>query len=118
MDDAFIRLAETSLLVLYKPIWNNYVDGFGNNAPGSGREGSTKSRWDSLHTGRGQAANHNSRGESREAIILEIQNELATTNFDLPSLLIHAQEQSLHRSAFSAEIQDGSEKALDEDSTE
>lgn len=104
MDDAFIRLAETSLLVLYKPIWNNYVDGFGNNAPGARRVGSKKSRWDTLHSGREQAASHGSRNESRDVIIQEIQTELNNTNFDLPDLLIHAQDQSVHQSVFSADL--------------
>ncbi|SDO19510.1 Eco29kI restriction endonuclease [Polaromonas sp. JS666] len=95
MDDAFIRLAETSLLALYKPIWNNYIDGFGNNAPGGGREASKRSRWDTLHGGRSQAAVHQERGETREQLIAEITQELASTNFDIPSTLITAVGQSV-----------------------
>lgn len=99
MDDAFIRLAETSLLALYKPIWNNYVDGFGNNAPGGGREASRRSRWDTLHGGRSQAAVHQDRGETREQLIAEITQELNSTNFDIPSTFINAAGQSLSRNA-------------------
>lgn len=95
MDDAFIRLAETSLLVLYKPIWNNYVDGFGNNAQGSGRDASKRSRWDTLHGGRSQAVIHADRGETRDQLMAEITQELASTNYDVPTRLIHAIGQSI-----------------------
>ena len=95
MDDAFIRLAETSLLALYKPIWNNYVDGFGNNAPGSGREASKRSRWDTLHGGRTQAVVHGDRGETRDQLMAEITHELASTNYDIPETLINAVGQSI-----------------------
>lgn len=95
MDDAFIRLAETSLLVLYKPIWNNFVDGFGNNAQGSGRDASKRSRWDTLHGGRSQAVIHADRGETREQLMAEITQELASTNYDVPNTLINAAGQSI-----------------------
>lgn len=95
MDDAFIRLAETSLLTLYKPIWNNYVDGFGNNAPGGGREASKRSRWDTLHGGRTQAIVHADRGETRDQLMAEITQELASTNFEIPGTLIDAVGQSV-----------------------
>ena len=95
MDDAFIRLAETSLLALYKPIWNNYVDGFGNNAPGGGRSASQRSRWDRLHGGRVQAVRHVDRAETRAQLITEITQELLSTNFDIPDMLISAAGQSV-----------------------
>jgi len=95
MDDAFIRLGETSLLALYKPIWNKYVDGFGNNTPGKGRTNSTRSRWDTLHGGRSQAADHLDRAEDVAVIVKEIENELSNTNFELPATLVNAGEQSI-----------------------
>ena len=95
MDDAFIRLAETSLLALYKPIWNNYIDGFGNNAPGGGREASKRSRWDTLHGGRTQAMVHADHGVTRDQLMAEITQELASTNFDIPDTLISAVGQSI-----------------------
>ncbi|MBH2010871.1 MAG: Eco29kI family restriction endonuclease [Xanthomonadaceae bacterium] len=104
MDDAFIRLAETSLLVLYKPIWNNYVDGFGNNAQGSGRDASKRSRWDTLHGGRSQAVIHADRGETRDQLMAEITQELASTNYDVPETLINAAGQSIQ--AMPAHIDD------------
>jgi Eco29kI restriction endonuclease len=95
MDDAFIRLAETSLLALYKPIWNNHIAGFGNNAPGVGREASKRSRWDTLHGGRTQAVIHAERNETREQLMAEIAQELASTSFDIPDTLINATGQSV-----------------------
>lgn len=95
MDDAFIRLAETSLLALYKPIWNNYVYGFGNNTPGEKRTTSKRSHWDTLHDGRSQAVIHADRGETREQLIAEIARELANTNYDIPDTLINAVGQSI-----------------------
>lgn len=95
MDDAFIRLAETSLLALYKPIWNTYVDGFGNNAPGVRRKASQRSRWDTLHVGRIQATDHTDCGETRDQLVAEITQELASTNYDLPDRLINAVGQSV-----------------------
>lgn len=95
MDDAFIRLGETSLLALYKPIWNKYVDGFGNNTPGRGRTNSTRSRWDTLHGGRSQAAGHLDRAEDLAVIVKEIESELDNTNFELPATLVNAGEQSI-----------------------
>lgn len=95
MDDAFIRLAETSLLALYKPIWNNYVDGFGNNAPGEHRVSSKRSRWDTLHGGRTQATVHTDRDETRDHLMAEITQELVSINFDIPKTLINADGQSI-----------------------
>ncbi len=104
MDDAFIRLAETSLLALFKPIWNNYIDGFGNNAPGVERGTSMRSRWDTLHGGRAQATAHADREETRDQLIAEITQELATTNFDIPDTLINAVGQSTQPEAIYAEV--------------
>lgn len=95
MDDAFIRLAETSLLALYKPIWNTFIDGFGNNTPGKGREASKRSRWDTLHGGRTQATGHRDRIDTRDELVAEITHELASTNFNLPDMLINASGQSI-----------------------
>lgn len=50
----WVPLAETALIARYEPIWNSYVDGFGNHDPGSGRGAGRISRWDTLHPGRGR----------------------------------------------------------------
>lgn len=50
----WVPLAETALIARYAPIWNSFVDGFGNHDPGKGRANGRMSRWDTLHPGRGR----------------------------------------------------------------
>lgn len=52
VDDIWIPLGESILINEYKPIWNVYIDGFGNHDPGKGRYKQKKSFWDILHVGR------------------------------------------------------------------
>ena len=52
VDDIWIPLAETPLIVRFKPIWNQALDGFGNHDPGSGRYNGLRPLWDVLHPGR------------------------------------------------------------------
>lgn len=52
LDDIWIPLGENVLIETFKPLWNIAVDGFGINAPGSGRSGQRRSSWDVLHPGR------------------------------------------------------------------
>lgn len=94
LDDAFIRLGETSLIALFAPIWNTYIDGFGNNAPGSGRT-PIKSRWDTLHPGRPQAKEHDLRDETDIQIVGEIKTVLARSVPSIDRLLISADGQSI-----------------------
>lgn len=96
MDDAFIRLGETSLIAIYRPVWNSWLDGFGNHAPGGRRSSSKRSRWDTLHGGRAHAVEHENREETRDHIIQEIMGDLATKDFYLPPTLLNAPEQSLN----------------------
>lgn len=46
-----VAFAEINLLLLYKPLWNEYLTGFGAKVQGSQRE-SKVSRWDIFHPGR------------------------------------------------------------------
>lgn len=48
----WIRYCEQTLISYYKPWWNRYIDGFGLHDVGSGRAGSERSMWDTLHPGR------------------------------------------------------------------
>ncbi len=48
----WIPLAEQVLVRKFRPVWNTVLDGFGNHAPGSGRAGMRRPRWDVLHPGR------------------------------------------------------------------
>jgi hypothetical protein len=52
VDDIWIPLAESILIESFQPVWNKFLDGFGNHAPGSGREKQKRSLWDELHPGR------------------------------------------------------------------
>ena len=51
----WITLAERFLITHFRPIWNTVIDGFGNHAPGAGRAGTKRPRWDILHPGRSWA---------------------------------------------------------------
>lgn len=93
LDDTFIRLGEASLIAIYTPVWNSMVDGFGNNPPGSRRDGSVRSRWDTLHPGRPQAARHSDREETVRQIKREIVEELkaATSTGSRPFVVAEGQ---------------------------
>ena len=82
MDDSFIRLGETSLIAIFQPVWNRFLDGFGNHVPGANRVRSTRSVWDTLHGGRAHAEEHQGRNEPREDIIAKIKNSLENYAFD------------------------------------
>jgi len=47
-----IGTVEAALIRHYTPLWNTYVDGFGNHTPGNGRFNQAKSDWDVIHPGR------------------------------------------------------------------
>lgn len=78
VEDIWIPLGESLLITKYAPIWNKIVDGFGNHAPGSGRQEQAKSRWDMLHPGRGWAKSLRDRPEKLDIIKNEIVNHLRT----------------------------------------
>ena len=52
VDDIWIPLGESLLIQRFRPIWNLYIDGFGNHDPGQGRYMQKRSPWDVLHPGR------------------------------------------------------------------
>lgn len=52
VDDIWIPLGESVLIQQTLPIWNAAIDGFGNHAPGNGRNKQSRSPWDMLHPGR------------------------------------------------------------------
>lgn len=52
LDDVWIPLGENLLIETFKPIWNQIIEGFGNNDPGSGRHKQKRSPWDAIHPGR------------------------------------------------------------------
>ncbi len=73
VDDLFISLVENLLISKFMPIWNMRLDGFGNHAPGGGRAGTMRPRWDFIHPGREWAAELPDRKENREEVEREIK---------------------------------------------
>lgn len=51
-EDGLIAPIESAIIKAYNPLWNAWVDGFGNHDPGEGRQGQAKSQWDVIHPGR------------------------------------------------------------------
>ncbi len=47
-----IGTLEASVIKWKKPLWNTFLDGFGNHDPGKGRYEQAKSDWDVVHLGR------------------------------------------------------------------
>lgn len=43
---------EAALTAKFRPLWNTFVDGFGNHDPGRGRVSGVRSLWDTIHVGR------------------------------------------------------------------
>jgi hypothetical protein len=52
VDDIWTPLGETLLISTYYPLWNRRLAGFGNNAPGKGRELQKNSSWHIMHPGK------------------------------------------------------------------
>lgn len=71
-DDIWIPLGESLLIERFQPLWNVLIEGFGIHAPGKGRGKQVRSKWDTLHPGRGLAAglppNPKSAGELEQII--------------------------------------------------
>ena len=52
LESDLVIPVEAELIRRYKPLWNTFVDGFGNHDPGQGRYNQARSEWDVLHAGR------------------------------------------------------------------
>jgi hypothetical protein len=76
VDDIWIPLGESLLIAKFCPIWNKFIDGFGNHDPGKGRYQQARSRWDTLHPGRGWAAKCLGRNETADQIEAELPSFL------------------------------------------
>ncbi len=76
VDDIWIPLGESLLIAKFTPLWNQWLDGFGNHDPGKGRYNQERSRWDALHPGRGFALKCAERQENREQIMTDIEARL------------------------------------------
>ena len=71
-EDALIAPIESAIIRQYNPLWNSWVDGFGNHAPGGGRSGQARSQWDVIHHGRIWANNlEGIKGEHDPEVVLK-----------------------------------------------
>ena len=72
----WVPLGESLLIAKFSPLWNRWLDGFGNHDPGKGRYRQERSRWDVLHPGRPFALNCAARRESVEQITTDVKAHL------------------------------------------
>lgn len=80
VEDAFVSLAESVLIGVFRPLWNQVVTGFGNNPTGGPRSTQAQSRWDTLHPGRRRGS-----GEAKaeiEAIRTIVEKHLNDNSLD------------------------------------
>lgn len=52
IGEDLIPAMESTLIRIFHPLWNSYIDGFGIHTPGAGRFNQQPSEWDTLHPGR------------------------------------------------------------------
>ncbi len=76
VDDIWIPLGESLMIAKFSPLWNQFVDGFGNHNPGAGRHAGMRPRWDVLHPGRAWALKCKDRPDSATDIQREVRNYL------------------------------------------
>ncbi|MBI2813787.1 MAG: Eco29kI family restriction endonuclease [Opitutae bacterium] len=77
VDDIWIGLGETLLIQRFSPLWNQVVEGFGNNDPGKGRHKGMRPLWDELHPGRAWARRLKPAKQSREQILAMVGDYMA-----------------------------------------
>ena len=71
-----ISVVESELFRKYAPLWNAYINGFGNHDPGKGRYDQAVSEWDALHPGRPWAQKLKGATPSKSDIIAKIPPHL------------------------------------------
>ena len=76
VDDIWIPLGESLLIARFSPLWNVFLDGFGNHDPGNGRYQGLAPKWDVLHPGRVWAEKCKKRPETQAQIASETQSWL------------------------------------------
>ncbi len=84
VDDIWIPLSESLLIMTYRPIWNVGMAGFGNHDPGAGRYKQRRSLWDTVHPGRSWAEKCEPALLTQEEIVNKIENsEVANLSTDI-----------------------------------
>lgn len=79
VDDIWIPLAESLLVEMYSPVWNQKIDGFGNHDPGSGRYNQQRSAWDIIHPGRAWAYKLRPSSNDEAVFLSEAADHIART---------------------------------------
>ena len=72
-----IGTLEASVIKWKRPLWNSYLDGFGNHTPGIGRFEQAASEWDVVHPGRPWAEKCKGKTRPRQTIVTGIESFLA-----------------------------------------
>lgn len=79
VDEIWIPLGESLMITKFSPLWNLFLEGFGNHDPGKGRYNGLSPKWDTLHPGRAWALKCRQREETQADIQREVQSYLAST---------------------------------------
>ncbi|HMO16403.1 MAG TPA: Eco29kI family restriction endonuclease [Pirellulaceae bacterium] len=72
-----IGTLEASIIKWKRPLWNSFLDGFGNHTPGKGRFEQARSEWDVIHPGRPWAEKCKGKTRARQTIMAGIEAFLA-----------------------------------------
>ena len=76
VDEMWIAAGESLLIAKFAPIWNNTINGFGDQESGRGRNRCIKPRWDVLHPGRAWANRYEPRKENLQQIQADVAHFL------------------------------------------
>ncbi|MBL4702299.1 MAG: Eco29kI family restriction endonuclease [Phycisphaeraceae bacterium] len=72
-----IGTVEAALIKWKTPLWNSFLDGFGNHDPGKGRYEQAKSDWDVVHSGRPWADKCKGKTPSQKELLVGIEKFLS-----------------------------------------
>ena len=72
-----IGTLEASIIKWKRPLWNSFLDGFGNHDPGKGRYQQAKSDWDVVHPGRAWAKKCEGKTPTKKSLLKGIEEFLA-----------------------------------------
>lgn len=75
-----ISTLEAALIKWKKPLWNSFLDGFGNHTPGQGRFDQSKSDWDVIHPGRAWAKKCKGRTPTKQSLVSGIERYMKTVS--------------------------------------
>lgn len=84
VEPLWIVMAEQFLITEFRPLWNTHLDGFGNHAPGKGRNEGEITWWDARHPGRPWASKlRQTRSKEQAAARVREYQDLLTSDSPL-----------------------------------